>query len=76
MRRRRFAAAAPVTYLTEAAYGATTRMGTLAPGIVSQVGDVPQLAAMAAPRRLAVIDGVTPQGTKLTEGRLRALKQG
>jgi dienelactone hydrolase len=61
----------PVTYLTDAAYGASTRMGTLAPGIVSKVGDVPQLAAMAAPRRLAVIEGVTPQGTKLTEGRLR-----
>ena len=57
---------APVSYVTEVAYGAGTRMGLLAPGIL-RVGDVPQLAALAAPRRLIIAGGVTPQGQKLGE---------
>jgi hypothetical protein len=54
----------PVTYVTEEAYGTTTLMGLLAPGIL-RVGDVPHLAALTAPRHLVVSGGVTPQGKKL-----------
>jgi dienelactone hydrolase len=59
---------APLTYVTEAAYGPGTRMGLLAPGLLG-VGDVPHLAALAAPRRLVVLGGVSPQGER------RALRQ-
>jgi hypothetical protein len=41
------------------------------PGIVG-VGDVPQLAALMAPRRLVFADGVTPRGEKLKEKELTA----
>ena len=57
----------PATYVTEHAYGAGTRMGLLAPGIL-KVGDIPQpLAALAAPRRLFLAGAVTPQGKKLAD---------
>ena len=52
---------APATYITDQAYGSSMRMGLLAPGIL-RPGDVPQLAALAAPRRLAITEGHTPQG--------------
>jgi hypothetical protein len=39
-------------------------MGVLAPGVLS-LGDVPHLAALIAPRRLAVAGGVSPQGKKV-----------
>jgi dienelactone hydrolase len=61
---------APVTYVTETAYAPGTHMGLLAPGIL-RVGDIPQLAALAAPRRLLLAGGVTPQGKKLTGKPLR-----
>jgi hypothetical protein len=61
---------APISYVTEEAYGADTRMGLLAPGIL-RVGDIPQLAALSAPRRLILAGGVTPQGHKRTEKQLR-----
>jgi hypothetical protein len=54
----------PVTYVTDEAYAAGTHMGLLAPGILRWV-DVPHLAALAAPRRLIVAEGVSPQGKKL-----------
>jgi dienelactone hydrolase len=57
---------APATYVTEEAYGPGTHMGLLAPGILN-VGDIPHLAALCAPRRLVVAEGVTPQGKKLTQ---------
>jgi hypothetical protein len=40
-------------------------MGLLTPGIL-RLGDVPHLAALAAPRSLQIIGGVTPLGKKLT----------
>jgi dienelactone hydrolase len=61
---------APATYVTDQAYAKGTRMGLLAPGIL-RVGDVPHLAALAAPRRLIVAGGVTPQGQALEEKPLR-----
>lgn len=54
----------PATYVTEEAYPAGTRMGLLVPGIL-RIGDIPHLAALAAPRRLVVAGGVGPQGTAL-----------
>jgi dienelactone hydrolase len=47
---------APTTLVTEQAYPAGTHMGLLAPGLF-RVGDVPQLAALAAPRRLIIAGG-------------------
>jgi pimeloyl-ACP methyl ester carboxylesterase len=52
---------APVTYVSDQAYGSFMRMGLLAPGIL-RLGDIPQLAALSAPRRLAITEGHTPQG--------------
>jgi hypothetical protein len=45
-------------------------MGLLAPGIL-RVGDIPQLAALSAPRRLVIAEGVTPPGKKLPQVDLR-----
>jgi hypothetical protein len=56
----------PATLVTEEAYAPGTRMGLLAPNLFA-VGDVPQLAALAAPRRLIIAGGMTPQGKKLNE---------
>jgi hypothetical protein len=61
---------APATFVTEHAYAAGTRMGLLAPGIL-KIADVPQLAALAAPRRLLLAAGVSPQGKKLGEKDMR-----
>jgi dienelactone hydrolase len=61
---------APATYVTEEAYGPGTRMGLLAPGIV-RLADIPQLAALVAPRRLIVAESLTPQGKKLAEKELQ-----
>jgi dienelactone hydrolase len=62
--------APPTTYLTDAPYAPPMRMGLLAPGIVG-VGDVPQLAAMIAPRRLLIAGGVSPGGKKLSDAALK-----
>jgi dienelactone hydrolase len=59
----------PISYVTAEAYPAGTRMGLLAPGIL-RVGDIPHLAALAAPRRLVVMGGTTPQGGKRTDKQL------
>jgi len=47
------------------------RLGIMAPGILSQVGDVPQLAALCAPRPLVVAGGVTGAGAPLEIGELQ-----
>jgi dienelactone hydrolase len=65
------AVAAPVSYVTEEAYASGTHMGLLAPGIL-RWADVPHLAALSAPRRLVVAEGVSPQGEKLTGKDLQA----
>jgi hypothetical protein len=41
-------------------------MGLLVPGIL-QVGDIPHLGALNAPRKLIVTEGINPQGKKLNE---------
>jgi dienelactone hydrolase len=60
----------PTTFLTDAPYAAPMRMGLLASGIVG-VGDVPQLAAMIAPRRLVIAGGVAPSGKRLSDAALK-----
>lgn len=64
----RFASAtvldAPVSFVTSERYAAGTRMGLLAPGIL-KVGDIPQLAALACPRKLHVIGGAKLSGGKI-----------
>jgi hypothetical protein len=56
----------PVSLVTDQAYPPGWRMGLLAPGLF-KVGDVPQLAALAAPRRLLVAGGTTLDGKKLAQ---------
>ena len=63
---------APATLVSDETYAPGTRMGILAPGLFS-VGDVPHLAALIAPRRLVVADGLTPHGDKMT---FKALVEG
>ncbi len=59
----------PTTFVTEQAYTTGMRMGILAPGIL-RFADLPQLAALVAPRRLILSDGLAPQGQKLTAKQL------
>ena len=54
----------PCSLLSEQAYPAGTRMGLLAPGLLS-AGDVPHLAALLGPRPLAVCGGVAATGKPL-----------
>jgi dienelactone hydrolase len=59
------AVAAPSTFVTDEAYPPGTSMGLLAPGIL-RLGDVPHLAALAAPRRLMLANALSSQGKPLT----------
>jgi hypothetical protein len=47
------------TFVTDVPYE-HQRMGTIVPGILKQFGDIPDLAALVAPRPLLIIDAVTP----------------
>jgi dienelactone hydrolase len=58
------------SYVTDSGYPDGWHMGLLAPGIL-HAGDVAQWAALLAPRSLALVDGITTQGRKLTERYLR-----
>lgn len=53
------------TLITSEPYPAGTRMGLLAPGILN-VGDVPHLAALVAPRKLAIAEPMAVRGKPLT----------
>jgi pimeloyl-ACP methyl ester carboxylesterase len=64
----------PATLVTEEAYAPGTRMGLLAPNLFT-IGDVPQLAALGAPRRLLIAGAVTPQGKKLPEKDIKGAYQ-
>jgi dienelactone hydrolase len=66
------AVGAPVTFVTPAAYPPGTRMGLLAPGLL-RAGDVPHLAALAAPRKLLIAGGASAGGKKLEEKALQAV---
>jgi cephalosporin-C deacetylase-like acetyl esterase len=51
------------------------RLGVMAPGIVRDVGDVPHIAALAAPKRVVIAGGVMGSGKQLTGGQLREAYQ-
>jgi hypothetical protein len=57
------------SYLTEVPY-AGQRIGIMAPGIVHHVGDIADLAALIAPRRLVVAGAVAGGGDALSRERL------
>jgi hypothetical protein len=58
-----------VSFVTDGPYASGTPMGVLAPGILN-VGDIPHLAGLIAPRRLVIAGGVSPQGRKLNQKEL------
>ncbi|QEL15219.1 alpha/beta hydrolase family protein [Limnoglobus roseus] len=47
------------------------RLGTMAPGILREVGDVAHLAALAAPKRVVIAGGVNSGGKAMTAEQLR-----
>src|SRR5262249_38092888 len=55
----------PASYVTNHAYPAGTSMGILAPGIL-QVGDIPHLTAVCAPRPVLIAQGLSSQGKPLS----------
>jgi cephalosporin-C deacetylase-like acetyl esterase len=57
---------AMATYVLEVPYQGQ-RLGLMAPGIVRQVGDVPHIAALVAPRRLLIAGPTDGAGTVLPE---------
>ncbi|MFL5242631.1 MAG: dienelactone hydrolase family protein [Gemmataceae bacterium] len=56
----------PTSYISEKAYEQGMHMGLLAPGIL-RVVDIPNLAALLAPRRLIMAGGFSPSGQKLDD---------
>jgi len=58
------------SFLTEVPYEGQ-RLGLLAPGLVRDVGDIPQLAALIAPRQLVIAGAVTGSGKPLDAAALR-----
>jgi pimeloyl-ACP methyl ester carboxylesterase len=56
----------PASFLTGQAYPQGTRMGLLPPGIV-RAGDIPLLAALVAPRRLVIAEGLGAEGKPLDD---------
>ncbi len=47
------------------------KLGTLAPGILRDVGDVPHIAMLASPRRVVIAGGVYGNGKELTPEQLQ-----
>lgn len=58
------------SYVSDEPY-AEQRMGTLAPRILPEVGDIPHLAALVLPRPLTIANPTTPQGQPLPAESLR-----
>jgi pimeloyl-ACP methyl ester carboxylesterase len=58
------------SYVTDQAFAPGTHMGILAPGIL-QAGDIDHLAALCVPRKLVILDRITPDGGKLTDKELK-----
>ena len=48
------------------------RLGLMAPGILRDVGDIPQIAALISPRPLTIAGGVTGGGEVLDEAKLKS----
>jgi pimeloyl-ACP methyl ester carboxylesterase len=60
-----------ISLMTDQAYEDGFRTGLLVPGMF-QVGDVPHLAAMVAPRRLVVVEGVQQEKKRIPDAKFRA----
>ena len=60
-----------VSYITDTPYRGQ-RLGLMAPGILRDVGDLPQIAALIAPRPLTIAGGVTGGGEVLDEAGLKS----
>jgi cephalosporin-C deacetylase-like acetyl esterase len=58
------------SYVTDAPYK-NQWLGLMAPGILREVGDIGQLAALCLPRRVVIAGGVSGDGTRLTADGLR-----
>ena len=58
------------SFVTDVPYQ-NQRLGTFAPGILRDVGDVAHLAALTAPRRVVIAGGVGPTGAPLPGGAVR-----
>ena len=59
------------SYITDVLYE-NQRLGIMAPGIVRDVGDIAQLAALIAPRRLIIANPVSGSGKALSEAEAQA----
>ena len=59
------------SYVTEVPYE-KQRLGILAPGIVREVGDIAQLAALIAPRQVIIAGAVSAAGKPLTHAEAEA----
>ena len=59
-----------VSYVTEQPYE-NQRLGLMVPGILREVGDIPQLASLIAPRRLVIAGGAT-RGRPSSKLRIRS----
>jgi cephalosporin-C deacetylase-like acetyl esterase len=57
------------SFLTDVPYEGQ-RLGVMAPGIVRHVGDVADLAALAAPRRVVIAGAVAGNGKVLSQGQI------
>lgn len=62
------------SYVTDQPYE-NQRLGTLVPGIVRELGDIPQIAGLIAPERLKLAGGTTPQGAPLSADDLQTAYQ-
>lgn len=60
-----------VSYISSVPYRGQ-RAGLMAPGIVRDVGDLPQIAALIAPRKLVIAGGVSGGGETLSGSDLQA----
>jgi hypothetical protein len=58
------------SYVSEGPY-VNQRLGIMAPGVLRDVGDVPHIAALAAPKRIVIAGGVSGSGEPLAGDRLR-----
>lgn len=58
------------SYLSDAPYE-NQRLGILVPGMLRDIGDVPQIAALVAPRRLVIARGVNGKGQALSAAELK-----
>jgi len=59
------------SYVSDAPYDGQ-RLGVIAPGVLKNVGNVAQIAALVAPRRVVIAGGVSGAGKALTGEQLRA----